>query len=63
LLKQTDAGVLADELYLSVLSRPPSDEEKKEAADFLAARADRREKSVTNLIWGLLASNEFCVNH
>jgi len=63
LLKQADGAALADELYLSVLSRPPSDEEKAEVASFLAARTDRREKAVTNLIWSLLASNEFCVNH
>jgi hypothetical protein len=63
LLKQTDAASLADELYLSVLSRPPSDEETKGVADFLAARADRHEKAVTSLIWSLLASNEFGVNH
>ena len=63
LLKQTDGAALADELYLSVLSRPPSDVEQMEVSDFLATRADRREKAVTSLIWGLLASNEFCVNH
>jgi len=63
LLKQADAAALADELYLAVLSRQPSEDEKKEVNDFLAARADRREKAVTGLIWGLLASNEFCVNH
>jgi Protein of unknown function (DUF1549)/Protein of unknown function (DUF1553) len=63
LLKQMDAAALAEELYLSVLSRPPSDEEKAEVSSFLAARADRREKALTNLIWSLVASNEFCVNH
>ena len=63
LLKQADAGALADELYLAVLSRQPTDEEKKEVADFLATRPDRREKAVSGLIWGLLASNEFCANH
>jgi hypothetical protein len=63
LLKQGDAAALADELYLSVLSRPPSDEEKAEVASFLAARGGRREKAVTSLIWSLLASSEFCVNH
>lgn len=63
LLKQTDGAALADELYLSVLSRPPSDVEQMEVSDFLAARADRREKAMAGLIWSLLASNEFCVNH
>jgi hypothetical protein len=63
LVKQADAAALADELYLSVLSRPPTDEEKKDVADYIAKRADQREKAVGNLIWSLLASNEFGINH
>jgi hypothetical protein len=54
---------LAEELYLAVLSRQPTDEEKKRAGEYLSARKDRRAKAVTNLIWSLLASNEFCANH
>jgi hypothetical protein len=63
LMKQTDAVALADELYVSVLGRPPTDEEKKDVADYLAKRTDQREKAVGNLIWSLLASNEFGINH
>lgn len=63
LVKQTDAAALADELYVSVLSRPPTVEEKKEVADYLAKRADQLEKGIGNLIWSLLASNEFGINH
>jgi len=63
LLKQADPAAVADELYLSVLSRLPSEEEEAEVSSYLAARVERREKAVTNLIWSLLASNEFCVNH
>ncbi|HUE72953.1 MAG TPA: DUF1553 domain-containing protein, partial [Pirellulaceae bacterium] len=63
LVKQSDAAALADELYVSVLSRPPTDDEKKDVADYLAKRADQREKAVGNLIWSLLASNEFGINH
>jgi hypothetical protein len=63
LMKQTDAVAVADELYLSVLNRPPTDEEKKDVADYLAKRTDQREKAVGNLIWSLLASNEFGINH
>ena len=61
--KETDATKVADELYISVLSRQPTVEEQQEVADFLAARGDRREKAVSSLIWALLASNEFCTNH
>lgn len=63
LLKLDDAGQLADELYVAVLSRQPTAEEQQEVTDFLAERTDRREKAVSSLIWGLLASNEFCANH
>ncbi|MDX1947177.1 MAG: DUF1553 domain-containing protein [Pirellulaceae bacterium] len=61
--KETDAGKLAGELYLSVLSRQPTDEETKLTAEYLASHTDRRERAVSNLIWSLLASNEFCTNH
>jgi hypothetical protein len=61
--KLADAGQLAEELYVAVLSRQPSSEEQQVVADFLAARAERREKAIGSLIWGLLASNEFCANH
>ena len=63
LVKHTDAAALAEELYVSVLSRPPTDDEKKDVADYVAKRADQREKAVGNLIWSLLASNEFGINH
>ena len=63
LLTLDDAGKLADELYLAVLSRQPSDEEKAAVADYLTPRADRRERAVGNLVWSLIAANEFCANH
>lgn len=59
----SDSGQLTDELYLTVLSRPPGDDEKQAVADFLAARADRREAATRDLVWSLVASNEFCSNH
>lgn len=63
LISQQDASALTDELYLAVLSRPPSDEEQQKVTEYLAARSDKREAAVRNLIWSLLASNEFCANH
>ena len=54
---------LADELYISVLSRPPTDEEKADVAAYLGKHADSREKAIRNLAWSLLASSEFCTNH
>jgi hypothetical protein len=60
---QQDSTALAEELYLAMLSRMPTDEEKVAVTEHLAARADRRETAVRNLIWSLLASTEFCANH
>jgi hypothetical protein len=58
-LKKLSGDALADELYLSVFSRLPDAEERKEAAEFLA----RRPGAVADLAWGLLASTEFRFNH
>jgi hypothetical protein len=60
-LSETDA--LVDELYASVLSRPPTAEERTELTDYLAKNAERRPAAIGNAIWALLASTEFCVNH
>ncbi|MBL8799254.1 MAG: DUF1549 domain-containing protein [Planctomycetia bacterium] len=53
---------IADELYLSVLTRRPTAEEITETADFLKSRADRP-VALQDLIWALLASAEFRFNH
>jgi len=63
LLELSDPAALAEELYLTVLSRPPSTEEQAAVRDYLAANDDRREARIVNLVWSLLASNEFCGNH
>ncbi|MFN9975658.1 MAG: hypothetical protein ACK58T_37765, partial [Phycisphaerae bacterium] len=39
IVKTQDAGLAAEELYLGVLSRMPTDEEKIDVRDFLAARS------------------------
>lgn len=59
-----DPGALADELYLSVLSRRPTPDEAALVAEQLAARpAEERGAATLELIWGLLASVEFRFNH
>ena len=59
----SDASHLAGELYLTVLSRRPVAEETAEVAEYLASRSDDRPRAVANLVWSLLASTEFCLNH
>jgi hypothetical protein len=57
------ADQIADELYLSVLSRQPNAAEQAEVAEYLVSHSSRRTPALTDLAWALLASVEFCVNH
>ena len=56
---------LATELYLSVLSRTPTDEERKEVARRLEGitERDQRREMIWRVAWGLLVSAEFRLNH
>lgn len=63
LVKETDPAQLAERAYLAVLARPPSPEEVSDVAKFVVERGDDRAKAVGQLIWALVASTEFCVNH
>jgi hypothetical protein len=63
LSKIKDAGPLAEELYLSVLTRYPTTEEQKEVADFLSRHTADRPMALQELAWALLASAEFRFNH
>jgi hypothetical protein len=58
-LEALKGDALAEELYLSVLSRRPDAEEKAEVARFLAARPG----ALADLAWALLASTELRFNH
>ena len=69
----TDPSAVAEELYLSVLSRRPTADERAEVASYLASRttnlaktqnpAQERLAALRELAWGLLASTEFRFNH
>jgi hypothetical protein len=63
LLKLQDAQTVTEELYLSVLTRRPSEEERKEVAGYLKARSQDRLAALQELAWALLASAEFRFNH
>jgi hypothetical protein len=59
-----DPAALADELFLSVYSRPPSAEETALVAEHLAAApAGERPRAVEDLVWAAVASAEFRFNH
>jgi hypothetical protein len=63
LAKTEDGAALAEELYLSILTRLPTQEEKDDVAAYLADRKDDRPAAVGELIWALASSNEFRFNH
>jgi hypothetical protein len=58
-----DPALVAEELYLSLLTRRPTAEERHEVRDYLAPRSADREAALRELAWGLLASIEFRFNH
>lgn len=62
LAKEEDNAKLASELFMSVLSRPPMDEEVAEVAAGLKGANDRP-AAVAELVWALITSGEFRFNH
>ena len=55
---------LAEELYLSILTRKPTDAEVADVRDFLAKwPKEKKAQGVSELAWALLASAEFRFNH
>ena len=62
-MKLSDAEKVSEELYLSVLTRRPTADEKQMVAKYLEKNKERRAVACGQLVWALLASTEFCVNH
>jgi hypothetical protein len=62
-LALTDSSAVAEELYLSLLSRRPTPEERAEVAGILTQRPRDRAGVLRELAWALLASTEFRFNH
>ncbi|MEZ6091544.1 MAG: DUF1549 domain-containing protein [Pirellulaceae bacterium] len=63
MIQQTDLGLAADDLYLGVLSRLPSAEERREVIDHLTPRTEDKAVAVKELVWAVLNSSEFRFNH
>ena len=57
-----DDEAVAEELYLAFLSRPPTVEERRDAATYISHAADRR-RGAEDLAWSLLNTLEFVFNH
>jgi hypothetical protein len=63
LRKLEDADQVADELFLSVLTRLPTTEERTLVVRQLDKHKENRQGIVKQLVWALLATTEFAVNH
>ena len=63
LCQLTDADQVSDELFLSILTRWPTDEDRQAVGKYLAQNSDRKAAALGNLAWALLTSTEFIVNH
>jgi hypothetical protein len=56
-------GQVADELYLSIVTRRPTTEESKMVETLLRKHGSKKPEAIGRLAWSLLASMEFSVNH
>jgi hypothetical protein len=63
IIKKDDPRAAAEELYLAVLTRQPSEEETAQVAAYLANRGAEKSAAAQELVWGLLNSAEFRFNH
>lgn len=62
-LTKLETLTVAEELYLSVLTRLPGESEMREVAEYLTTHSARRDAALGELAWALLASAEFRLNH
>lgn len=60
--KLAEPSRVAEELYLTVYTRLPNDEERRDIEDTLRT-ATNRTNALTDIVWAMLASAEFRFNH
>jgi chromosome segregation ATPase len=63
IVKLSDPRVAAEELYLGVLTRFPTEDELAQVVKYLSARGADKGAAAQELVWGLLNSAEFRFNH
>ena len=61
--KMQEDGKISEEMYLSVLARFPDKEEAQTITDYLEKNKSRRDAALGELVWALLTSTEFRLNH
>jgi hypothetical protein len=62
LKSERDAAGRIEELFLGSVSRLPTDAEQQACQEFLAA-ADTPEKGLQNVLWSLINTREFLLQH
>ncbi len=62
-IKQTDPRLAAEEMYLAILTRMPTEEEITEVTNYLTNRTGDRNVAAQELVWAVLNSAEFRFNH
>lgn len=60
---ESEATKVAEELYVNILSRFPSDEETVELVKFLGQNQDHRTDAISQFAWAMITSAEFRLNH
>ena len=55
--------MVADELFLSMFCRLPDDEERAVVDAYLKKNTEIRKDVLSQLVWAMLTSMEFCINH
>jgi hypothetical protein len=63
LRKLSDPNLLAEEMYLSILTRLPSPEETQDVTNYLTERQAERDQAIQEMAWALLTSSEFRFQH
>lgn len=63
LVKMKPDNLMIEKAYIAILSRKPEPQETKDALEFLSNPSSAGENGVKNLVWALLSSSEFNLNH
>ncbi|MCH2379876.1 MAG: DUF1553 domain-containing protein, partial [Pedosphaera sp.] len=63
LTNMEEPKALAEELYLTVLTRRPTNTETAAVLQFLIGQKDSRTNAIREMAWGLMTSTEFRFNH
>lgn len=61
--KRTGGGEIVDDLYLTILSRRPTGEERRTAAAYMETAGRDRRAAAVDLAWALINSAEFLHRH